>query len=81
MVFRLPLETLLAEKTCESDENYVKVRMQAGQFHANEEKYSIWNGGSEVVTSPVLANNELRVTEYCIPQSSTSTYTLKLIDS
>lgn len=70
-----------AEGSCQSNQVYVKVRKQNGLSHANEEKYTILNGNSVLVTSPVFVNNELRENEYCLPSSSSFIYTLQLIDS
>ena len=67
--------------TCSSPQVYVKLRKQCGMQHANEEKYQIIHNGEVVVTSPTLVNNELRESEFCLPEAAHSVYTLKLIDS
>ena len=67
--------------TCSSSQVYVKLRKQCGMQHANEEKYQIIHNGEVVATSPIFVNNELRESEFCLPASPHSVYTLKLMDS
>ena len=70
-----------ATLSCEENQTYIKVRKQNGLSHANEEEYKILLGNSIVVSSPVFANNELRVNEYCLSSSTNQQYSLKLIDT
>ena len=82
---RLYLSTYLAISyatlSCEENQTYIKVRKQNGLSHANEEEYKILLGNTIAVSSPVFANNELRVNEYCLPSSTNQQYSLKLIDT
>ena len=48
---------------------------------ASEESYEIWGNGAKVAQNPALADNELRVSEFCVAATSNNQYTLKMIDS
>lgn len=72
---------VFSELACQSTETYVKVRKQCGLQHASEEKYQFILGNEVVATSPVFVNNELRESEFCLPSSTHSVYTLRLFDT
>ena len=42
---------------------------------AGEESYEIWGNGVKLVQNPVLADNELRISEYCINPTINNQYT------
>ena len=65
---------------CQQGQVYVAVTKQC-QSWANEESYTILNGGTTLVTSAAFANYEQRTDEYCLPATTNNQYTIKFIDS
>ena len=59
---------------------YVSVTKKCTNY-ANEESYKILNGAIELETSASFGNNEQRTNEFCLPSTTNSQYTFKIIDS
>ena len=59
----------LCDAQCTANQVYVKFRKQSATY-ANEESFTLSNGGTVVYTSPALADNDLRVLETCVPTST-----------
>ena len=59
---------------------YVSVTKKCTNY-ANEESYKILNGAIELETSAAFGNNEQRTNEFCLPPTTNSQYTFKIIDS
>ena len=59
---------------------YVSVTKKCTNY-ANEESYKILNGAIELETSASFGNNEQRTNEFCLPSTTNSQYTFKIIDA
>ena len=65
---------------CQQGQVYVAVTKQC-QSWANEESYTILNGGTTLVTSAAFANYEQRTDEYCLPATTNNQYSINFHDS
>lgn len=74
------MSLVLADLTCENNQNYVKFYKYSGNS-ANDESFVIKSGNSIVYTSPTLENYKLRTLEACLPSSTNSQYVLEMKDS
>ena len=70
----------LGTLTCNDGEVYVAVYKYC-VAHASEESYKILSGATELKTSAPFASNEKRTDEYCLPASTNSQYTFRMIDT
>ena len=74
------MSAALSTLVCEQGQVYVAVTKQC-QSWANEESYTILNGGTTLVTSAAFANYEQRTDEYCLPATTNNQYSINFHDS
>ena len=68
------------ELTCESTHIYVKT-IKMSISYANEESFVIKSDNETVATSPLLVDNQLRESEFCLPVNDDGQYLLEMRDS
>ena len=65
---------------CDADKNYVKVVKQS-KTYPGEERYTLFSGETDYITTEALVRNELQTFEYCINKTVNNQYQLKLTDT